>query len=498
MADRTIPQLYTDNPITIGAGVKIPASDASNVAGAIDADVLLTTAAGEINALTAKSPAVGADKIVIEDSAASWAKKSVLISAVNGCAMACSTARTNFTPTGSTIDGHFAGIDTKLAGGVNSFVAVNGSGDATVPNDLDVTTDFRVNTNKFTVAGATGNTLAAGTLDVTGNFAVNTNKATISATDGSFNINSGVAAINGTTGNITTSGTVDGRDVAADGTKLDTIETNADVTDAANVAAAGAAMAAATIADNVLVRGDGGTRGVQATGITVDDSDNLTMPVATVMFAPIVRSGAFTNKPASGVGGNGTSVEINGVDGAAGDGGTAAGDGGDININAGWGGSDGGGGGGDGGDVIIDAGERTGSATVGALKLQTVGSGGIASGNGGATAWTHSGSFAVTSVRALGTSTFAISGADAGKVCNWTGTSTGVAGTVDQGTVGQVTTIVLSGTAGTITFAAGSGVTLECEEGKTLTTNAPGASTVVTVSIIYISATFAIVTGGLA
>jgi len=52
-----------------------------------------------------------------------------------------------------------------------------------------------------------------------------------------------------TTGDISTSGgdilvfgTVDGRDVATDGTKLDTIETNADVTDATNVDAAGAVM----------------------------------------------------------------------------------------------------------------------------------------------------------------------------------------------------------------------------------------------------------------
>jgi hypothetical protein len=42
--------------------------------------------------------------------------------------------------------------------------------------------------------------------------------------------------------NITVTGTVDGRDVSADGTKLDTVEQNADVTDAVNVAAAGALM----------------------------------------------------------------------------------------------------------------------------------------------------------------------------------------------------------------------------------------------------------------
>jgi hypothetical protein len=44
------------------------------------------------------------------------------------------------------------------------------------------------------------------------------------------------------TGDITVTGTVDGRDVATDGTKLDGIEASADVTDTANVTAAGALM----------------------------------------------------------------------------------------------------------------------------------------------------------------------------------------------------------------------------------------------------------------
>ena len=50
-------------------------------------------------------------------------------------------------------------------------------------------------------------------------------------------------------GNITLSGTVDGRDVATDGTKLDGIETAADVTDTANVTAAGALMDSEVDAD---------------------------------------------------------------------------------------------------------------------------------------------------------------------------------------------------------------------------------------------------------
>jgi trimeric autotransporter adhesin len=52
----------------------------------------------------------------------------------------------------------------------------------------------------------------------------------------------GTTAAAGSFTNVTVSGTVDGRDIASDGSKLDTIETNADVTDTTNVTAAGALM----------------------------------------------------------------------------------------------------------------------------------------------------------------------------------------------------------------------------------------------------------------
>ena len=66
----------------------------------------------------------------------------------------------------------------------------------------------------------------------------------------SFSVSDTVSASSGGTfaanvtvnGNIVVSGTVDGRDVASDGTKLNGIEAAADVTDATNVAAAGALM----------------------------------------------------------------------------------------------------------------------------------------------------------------------------------------------------------------------------------------------------------------
>lgn len=77
---------------------------------------------------------------------------------------------------------------------------------------------------------------------------------------------SGVSAASG---NITLTGTVDGRDVAADGAKLDGIESGADVTDAANVAAAGALMTTGgTMAGPLAMGGNAIT-----TSSTVDGRD---------------------------------------------------------------------------------------------------------------------------------------------------------------------------------------------------------------------------------
>jgi hypothetical protein len=61
------------------------------------------------------------------------------------------------------------------------------------------------------------------------------------------------------TGNLSVSSgiTIDGRDLSADGTKLDGIEALADVTDAANVAAAGAVMTSRTISTTAPVTGGG-------------------------------------------------------------------------------------------------------------------------------------------------------------------------------------------------------------------------------------------------
>jgi hypothetical protein len=81
-----------------------------------------------------------------------------------------------------------------------------------------------------------------------------------------------------TGGAITVASTVDGRDLATDGTKLDGIEAGADVTDATNVAAAGAAMAASVIPDGSLVLGDGGVRGVKGSANWTEDANGYLVP----------------------------------------------------------------------------------------------------------------------------------------------------------------------------------------------------------------------------
>lgn len=92
--------------------------------------------------------------------------------------------------------------------------------------------------------------------DLLNNFVANEH---IDWTSTSSNLNTTGTAATGAltvTGNIAVSGTVDGRDVATDGTKLDGIEALADVTDETNVLAAldGASISSATVAtsDRVL------------------------------------------------------------------------------------------------------------------------------------------------------------------------------------------------------------------------------------------------------
>ena len=75
-------------------------------------------------------------------------------------------------------------------------------------------------------------------------------------------------------GNFTATGTVNGRDIATDGTKLDGIEASADVTDSTNVVAALTAGTNITIAaDGTISSSGGGGGGGAFTGGTISGSD---------------------------------------------------------------------------------------------------------------------------------------------------------------------------------------------------------------------------------
>lgn len=71
------------------------------------------------------------------------------------------------------------------------------------------------------------------------------------------------------TGNVTLSGTVDGRDVAADGTKLDGVEASADVTDTTNV------VAALTAGSDISIAADGTIAYTGAADVQSDTSPQL-------------------------------------------------------------------------------------------------------------------------------------------------------------------------------------------------------------------------------
>lgn len=119
-------------------------------------------------------------------------------------------------------------------------ITTNGTNNAVSNIEMNYNTDFASGidvTGNITVSGTVdGVDIAArnGTLTNT----TNTANAALPKAGGAM------------TGAITTNSTFDGRDVATDGTKLDTIETNADVTDTTNVVAALTAGTNVSIAAN--------------------------------------------------------------------------------------------------------------------------------------------------------------------------------------------------------------------------------------------------------
>ena len=140
-------------------------------------------------------------------------------------------------------------LTNKTLGSSSAFNATTGTAPFTVASTTKVT-----NLNADTVDGKTA---PSGTIVGTSDTQTLTNK-TLTSPDidtpdidggnidntiiGATTVAAGSFSTVSTTGNITVGGTVDGRDVATDGTKLDGVEASADVTDATNVTNAGALM----------------------------------------------------------------------------------------------------------------------------------------------------------------------------------------------------------------------------------------------------------------
>ena len=98
------------------------------------------------------------------------------------------------------------------------------------------------------------------------------------------------------TGAVTTNSTFDGRDVATDGTKLDTIETSADVTDTANVTAAGALMDSEVDADIKTLLLPASTT-ISTFGASLVDDANAAAALTTLGAQPLAA--VLTNTTAS-------------------------------------------------------------------------------------------------------------------------------------------------------------------------------------------------------
>jgi hypothetical protein len=185
-------------------------------------------------------------------------------------------------------------------GANNELSEILANGNTTGANDIDVDAAQKV---QFRDAAIYINSSVDGQLDIVADTEIQIAATTVDINgavvlDGAV---TGATSITSTsldiTNNIVVGGTVDGRDVDTDGTKLDTVETNADVTDTANVTAAGALMDSevtnlaevkafdstdyatstqGTTADDALPKAGGAMTGAITTNSTFDGRDVAT------------------------------------------------------------------------------------------------------------------------------------------------------------------------------------------------------------------------------
>ena len=156
---------------------------------------------------------------------------------ITGGSLAINTISEESSGAGVTIDSVLLKDNTVLAGTLTAGAGsiTDSSGAISFGNENLSTT------GTLSVGGTLGVTgvLTGTSLDISGDIDVDgTTNLDIVDIDGAVDMASTLTVAS----NIVVGGTVDGRDVANDGTKLDGIEASADVTDAANVTAAGALM----------------------------------------------------------------------------------------------------------------------------------------------------------------------------------------------------------------------------------------------------------------
>lgn len=257
---------------------------------------------GELSGMTQKVSPASADHLLIEDSADGNAKKRVLWSALPGAGGGETNTASN-SGSGTSVYYQKTGVDIEL-NGIKSENNIIGVALDAASHDIELTAveanlvhDHDGITGGATVEGTSiGSTgeaggtkylredgdgtcswqTPAGSGDVSKVGTPVDNQVGVWTGDGTIEGTAGLAYDGSTlalTGAMTVTSTVDGRDVATDGSKLDGIEALADVTDVTNVSGAGALMDSEVDADIKTLALPANTT-ISAFGATLVDDAN--------------------------------------------------------------------------------------------------------------------------------------------------------------------------------------------------------------------------------